>query len=106
MALLIDLFGCLSVVPHGLSLAAQAVAVGGVAYLVVLAWPLAPRLGNEATVVSTSARQVTVWAGSALAVVAGLRLVIQLAVLVEVSGISLSHALGASFVAAWAMQAI
>ena len=44
MALLIDLFGYLSVVLHGLTIIAQSMALGGILFLVFLARPLADRL--------------------------------------------------------------
>ena len=45
MALLIDLFGYLSIILHGLTIVAQSMALGGVLFLVLLARPLAGRLG-------------------------------------------------------------
>jgi len=45
MALLLDLFGYLSVILHGLTIVAQSMALGGVIFLVFLARPLAPSLG-------------------------------------------------------------
>ena len=45
MALLIDLFGYLSIVVHGLTIVAQSVTLGGVLFLVLLVYPLAPQLG-------------------------------------------------------------
>jgi hypothetical protein len=40
MELLVDLFGYLSIVVHGLTILSQSVALGGVLFLVLLAWPL------------------------------------------------------------------
>ena len=45
MALLIDLFGYLSVLLHGLTIVAQSMALGGVLFLVFLARPFAEELG-------------------------------------------------------------
>ncbi len=46
MELLVDLFGYLSIVLHGLTIVAQSMALGGVLFLVPLGRPLAPRLGQ------------------------------------------------------------
>ena len=46
MDLLIDLFGYLSIVVHGLTILAQSIALGGVFFLALLARPLAPLLGT------------------------------------------------------------
>lgn len=45
MQLFVDIYGFLSVVLRGFILAAQSVSVGGIAFLLLLVWPLAPRLG-------------------------------------------------------------
>ncbi len=42
MSLLVDLFGYLSIVLHGLTILAQSMALGGVLFLVLLARPFAP----------------------------------------------------------------
>ena len=47
MALLVDLFGYLSIIIHGLTIIAQSMALGGVLFLVLLARPLAARLGES-----------------------------------------------------------
>ncbi|WP_330084290.1 copper resistance D family protein [Methylocystis iwaonis] len=46
MQLFIEIYGFLSVVLRGVILAAQSVAVGGLAFLMLLVWPLAPRLAG------------------------------------------------------------
>ncbi len=48
MALLVDLFGYLGIVLHGLTITAQSVAVGGVLFLVLVARPFAARPGATA----------------------------------------------------------
>jgi putative copper resistance protein D len=45
MELLVDLFGYLSIIVHGLTILSQSVALGGVLFLVLLARPLSARLG-------------------------------------------------------------
>ena len=46
MELLIDLFGYLSIIVHGLTILAQSMALGGVLFLVLLARPLLPSIGT------------------------------------------------------------
>ena len=51
MGLLVDLFGYLSVVMHGLALMAQSMLLGGVLFLVLLARPLGWLLGRAGLLV-------------------------------------------------------
>ena len=44
--MLVDLFGYLSIVVHGLTILSQSMALGGVLFLALLAHPLAPKLGR------------------------------------------------------------
>ncbi len=46
MDLLVDLFGYLSIIVHGLTILSQSMALGGVLFLAFLARPLAPKLGR------------------------------------------------------------
>ena len=46
MSLLLDIYGLLSVVVHGILLTAQSLALGGVAFVVLVARPLAGSLGD------------------------------------------------------------
>jgi putative copper resistance protein D len=48
MQLFVDIYGFLSVVLRGLILAAQSVTAGGLAFLLMLVWPLWPRLAGAA----------------------------------------------------------
>lgn len=66
MALLVDLFGYLSVVLHALTVTAQSLAVGGVLFLVALARPLGWQLGLEGEVIQRDTRRVVAWAALAL----------------------------------------
>ena len=47
MALLVDLFGYLGIILHGLAIIAQSMALGGVLFLILLARPFAPQLGSD-----------------------------------------------------------
>ncbi len=91
---------------RGLAVASQSLAVGGVSFLLLLASPLAARLGPVlGTVLLKRAGRLTAWAGLAVAAVAVTRISLQLAVLVTSAGLPIERALGAGFVAAWGMQA-
>ena len=66
MDLLIDLFGYLSIVVHGLTILAQSIALGGVLFLALLARPLAPRLGLAGAAVMRGTRTIAAWGAVAL----------------------------------------
>ena len=103
MALLIDLFGYLSIILHGLTIGAQSMAVGGVLFLVFLARPFAAALPDGAL-----ARRTGVIAGwSALALVACelLAVALQAAVLMGSVDLSLTNALTAQFAVAGLVKA-
>ena len=104
MALLIDLFGYLSIILHGLTVGAQSMAVGGVLFLVFLARPFAATLPDGALL----ARRTGVVAGwSALALVACelLAVALQVAVLMGSVDLSLPEALTAQFAVAGLVKA-
>ena len=67
MATLIDLFGYLSILVHGLSIVAQSMALGGALFLIALARPMAPTLPDGPRIL----RRTAAWAGwSAVALAA------------------------------------
>lgn len=104
MALLIDLFGYLSIVLHGLTIGAQSMAVGGVLFLVALARPFAATLPDGAAL----ARRTGVVAGwSALALVACelLAVALQVAVLMGSVDLGLTETLTAQFAVAGLVKA-
>jgi putative copper resistance protein D len=104
MALLIDLFGYLSIVLHGLTIGAQSMAVGGVLFLIALARPFAATLPDGASLV----RRTGVIAGwSALALVGCelLAVALQVAVLMGSVDLSLAEALTAQFAVAGLVKA-
>lgn len=104
MTLLIDLFGYLSIILHGLTIGAQSMAVGGVLFLVFLARPFAAALPDGALL----ARRTGVIAGwSALALVACelLAVALQVAVLMGSVDLSLTDALTAQFAVAGLVKA-
>src|SRR5215470_7645502 len=103
MALLLDIFGFLTVILRGLSITAYAFTLGGIAFVLLLAKPLHPALGETGDVVLARSLRLTVIAaaikiGAALAIallcaVAPSRLALALAALALVVGSTLtSHA--------------
>ena len=104
MTLLIDLFGYLSIILHGLTIGAQSMAVGGVLFLVFLARPFAATLPDGAAL----ARRLGLIAGwSALALVACelLAVALQVAVLMGSVDLDLTEALTAQFAVAGLVKA-
>src|SRR5580692_7380586 len=76
--LLIDLFGYLSIIVHGLTILAQSMALGGVLFLVFLARPLLRSIG---TGVPRRTAALAAWSAVALAVTETLTVALQAAVL-------------------------
>jgi len=104
LTLLIDLFGYLSIVLHGLTIAAQSMALGGTVFLIGLARPFAGTLPDGAAL----ARRTSVIAGwSALALVTCevLAVAMQAAVLMASVDLSLVQALTAEFAVAGLVKA-
>lgn len=104
MALLIDLFGYLSVLLHGLTIVAQSMALGGALFLVLLARPLAPRIPDGDGLARRSAR-LAGWAALALAACTAGKLLLQGAVLEETLGLGAAGVAGASFAVAGLVKA-
>ncbi len=105
MALLIDLFGYLSIVLHGLTIGAQSMSVGGVLFLIALARPFAATLPDGAAL----ARRIGVIAGwSAFALTVGelLAVALQVAVLMGSVDLSLTEAMTAQFAVAGLVKAV
>ena len=99
MALLVDLFGYLSIVLHGLVIVAQSMAVGGALFLLALARPFAPGLPDGAGLVRRTAR-IAAWSALALALGEAVTVAMQVAVLMSTLDLPLSGIIGASFAVA------
>jgi putative copper resistance protein D len=76
--LLIDLFGYLSIIVHGLTILAQSMALGGVLFLVLLAHPLLRTIG---TGVPRRTAVLAAWSAVALAITEAMTVALQAAVL-------------------------
>jgi putative copper resistance protein D len=97
MELLIDLFGYLSIVIHGLTILAQSMTVGGVLALVLLARPLAPRLGLAGRAILTGTARIAGWSAVALLASEAATIALQAAVLTDTVDLPLIDVLSANF---------
>ncbi len=99
MALLVDLFGYLSIILHGLVIVAQSMALGGVFFLLFLARPFAAGLPDGAGLVRRTA-VIAGWSALALAGGEALTVAMQSAVLTDTLGLPLSGVIGAAYAVA------
>jgi copper resistance protein D len=97
LELLVDLFGYLSVVLHGLTILAQSMAVGGTLFLVLLARPLTGRLGADGRALTAATARVAAWGAVALVGAAATTVALQTAMLTDTIDLPIGQALTASF---------
>jgi putative copper resistance protein D len=102
VSLLVDLFGYLGIILHGLAIVAQSMALGGTFFLLLAARPLAGPLGPQ--IVARTARIAAISA-LALVLVEFLNVALQSAVLMSTVGLSLGAVLGADFAVASLIKA-
>jgi putative copper resistance protein D len=67
VALLIDIFGFLTVVLRGITLATQSLTIGGIAFIALLARPLAAELGRDGPAILRRCRVLLFWSAIAFA---------------------------------------
>ena len=103
MALLVDLFGYLSVILHGLVIVAQSMMLGGLLFLVALLLPFAPRLAQGEPLVRSVARLARLSAGG-LVLAEFATTALQASVLVSTVTLPLSNVLHASFAVSGAVK--
>jgi putative copper resistance protein D len=97
MALLLDIFGFLSVVLRGAVLAAQSLAIGGVVFLLALVQPLQAGFGRTTADLALRCRKLLMWCASAFAVAEMGFLMLQVLVLSGSLDMPLGEAFGADF---------
>ena len=97
MALLLDLFGYLSVIVHGLTIVAQSMALGGTLFLVFLARPFEQELGGVGGDIRRRTRRIALWSTLALILCESVTLALQGAVLIGTIQIDIGGVLGAEF---------
>jgi copper resistance protein D len=100
MELLVDLFGYLSIVVHGLTILSQSMALGGVLFLVLLARPL-----NHPVITAGTAR-IAGYAAIALLISAAATVALQTAVLMDTVDLSLREAMTANFAIAGMVKTV
>lgn len=96
MALLVDIFGYLSVILHGLVIVAQSMTLGGLLLLILLLHPLAPRLA-QGNALEHRVRRLTRLSAIALIVVELATTALQMSVLMATVDLPLSNVVHASF---------
>ena len=104
MDLLVDLFGYLSIIVHGLTILSQSMALGGVLFLVLLACPLAPRLRGAEIAAGTA--RIAGYAALALLLSEAATVALQTAVLVDTVDLSVMDVLHAEFALAGMVKTI
>ena len=96
MSLLIDLFGYLSIVVHGLVIIAQSMMLGGMLFLVLLARPFASEFPAGPGIRDSAAR-IAAWSALGLIAAEGATVAMQTAVLVGTVDLPVWNVLGANF---------
>src|SRR5579883_20751 len=97
MALLLDIFGFLSVVLRGLVLTAQTATIGGIVFMALVARPLASYLGIEGRIAAERCRSLLMWSAAGLAAIETLFILLECLILSGTVQISLAEAFGAEF---------
>jgi len=105
VGLLIDLFGYLSIVIHGLTITAQSMALGGVLFIALLLRPLVTRLGSDGPGIERACIAVTAWSALALVLCEVATVALQSAVLIGTVDLSIADALHADFAIAGLVKA-
>ncbi|MBI1207716.1 MAG: copper resistance protein [Azospirillum sp.] len=100
MALLLDIFGFLSVVLNGLTITAQSLTLGGIAFLLLVADPLAEMLGQTGDTIARRCRRLLAWCAAGFMAASALEVAVQGAVLAGSTGLSPADTLGAEFLQA------
>jgi putative copper resistance protein D len=97
MALLLDIFGFLSVILRGLVLTLQSLTIGGIAFLALAARPLSPQLGEAGDDVLHRCRGLLLWSAAGFSIFEFLFVLLECSVLAGTVDISFVEALGANF---------
>jgi putative copper resistance protein D len=105
VSLLIDLFGYLSVVIHGLTIIVQSIALGGVLFIVLLVRPLLPHLGSTGQDIERTCTAIAAWSALALVLCEAATVGLQAAVLMGTVDLSLADTLRANFAIAGLVKA-
>jgi putative copper resistance protein D len=104
MDLLVDLFGYLSIIVHGLTILSQSMALGGALFLVLLARPLTPQLGGAGIAAATA--RIAGYAALALLLSEAATVALQSAVLMDTVDLGLREVLTAQFAVAGLVKTV
>jgi copper resistance protein D len=97
VTLLIDLFGYLSIVIHGFTIATQSMALGSVLFIALALRPVASRLGSAGRDLEGICIRAAVWSAVALVISEIISVILQVTVLVGTVDLSIVNALHADF---------
>src|SRR5471030_1822710 len=97
MELLVDLFGYLSIIVHGLTILSQSMAVGGTLFLILLARPLTGSLVPAGQGIAMGTARIAGYAAIALVVSEVATIALQAAVLMYTVDLTLPQVLTAWF---------
>jgi copper resistance protein D len=97
MELLVDLFGYLSIVIHGLTIVAQSMTLGGVIFLAFLAVPLARLAGDAGPLILRDTARIAGWSALALILCEAATIALEGGVLAGTIGLSTLEVLKAQF---------
>ncbi len=97
MSLLVDLFGYLSIIIHGLTIVAQSMALGSVFFLVFLARPLGAMLASAGPAIQRDVARIGAWSAAALIACEAATIALEVSVLVGTIDLPVSNAMGANF---------
>ena len=100
MELLVDLFGYLSIIIHGLTILSQSMALGGTLFLVLLARPLASRMGPNGRSVAAGTARIAGLAAIGLVLAEAATVALQTAVLTQTVDLPVTDVLTANFAVA------
>ena len=94
MALLIDIFGLLSVLLSGAEVVAQSFVVGGIAFVLLVIRPFDVRLGEAASDILRRCRRLIFWSAASLALIGLISLLVEASILVDTADITWASAPG------------
>ncbi|ABI60942.1 copper resistance D family protein [Granulibacter bethesdensis] len=97
MSLLVDVFGYLSVIIHGLTIVAQSMMLGAILFLALLARPLSSRMGTVGPDVIRDSTRIAFWSALGLMVTETAAIGLQISVISSTVDLPISGILGAGF---------
>ncbi|APH58326.1 copper resistance D family protein [Granulibacter bethesdensis] len=100
MSLLVDVFGYLSVIIHGLTIVAQSMMLGAILFLALLARPLSSRMGTVGPDVIRDSTRIAFWSALGLMMTETAAIGLQISVISSTVDLPISGILGAGFAVA------